>query len=64
MPRLRFGQDDVQFELRGVRCGLPTTRNLAVTFANLDERIALFAPFELTPPASFLLTRSRISITL
>jgi hypothetical protein len=24
VPRLRFGQDDVRFELRGVRCGLPT----------------------------------------
>jgi hypothetical protein len=23
-PRLRFGQDDVRFELKGVRCGLPT----------------------------------------
>jgi hypothetical protein len=24
MPRLRFGQNDVRFKLRGVRCGLPT----------------------------------------
>jgi hypothetical protein len=26
VPRLRFDQDDVRFELRGVRCGLPTIR--------------------------------------
>jgi hypothetical protein len=26
VPRLRVGQDDVRFELRGVRCGLPTNR--------------------------------------
>src|ERR1700704_2740804 len=26
VPRLGFGQDDVRFEFRGVRCGLPTTR--------------------------------------
>jgi hypothetical protein len=26
VPRLRLGQDDVRFELRGVRCGLPTIR--------------------------------------
>jgi hypothetical protein len=29
VPRLRFGQDDVRFELRRVRCGLPTIRALA-----------------------------------
>jgi hypothetical protein len=28
--RLRFGQDDVWFEFRGVRCGLPTTRELSI----------------------------------
>ena len=26
VPQLRFGQDDVWFELRRVRCGLPTNR--------------------------------------
>lgn len=30
----------------------------------VNERSELFAPFELTPPSSFLLTRPRISITL
>jgi hypothetical protein len=25
VPRLRFGQDDVEFELKRIRCGLPTT---------------------------------------
>jgi hypothetical protein len=29
VPRLRFGQDDVRFELGGVRCGLPTNRELS-----------------------------------
>jgi hypothetical protein len=28
VPRLRFGQDDVRFKFRGVRCGLPTIRKL------------------------------------
>jgi hypothetical protein len=27
----RFGQDYVRFELRGVRCGLPTTRQRQVS---------------------------------
>jgi hypothetical protein len=54
VPRLRFGQDDVRFELRAVRCGLPTTRpepypacsHVALRFldrpisANFDPRIA------------------------
>jgi hypothetical protein len=26
VPRLRFDQDDFRFELKGVRCGLPTNR--------------------------------------
>src|SRR5258708_14394668 len=30
VPRLRFDQDDVRFELRRVRCGLPTIRELTL----------------------------------
>jgi len=30
VPRLRFGQNDVRLELRGVRCGLPTIREFPV----------------------------------
>jgi hypothetical protein len=42
-PRLRFGQDDVRFELKGVRCGLPTIRavyavELKVQHAHLQDK--------------------------
>jgi hypothetical protein len=30
VPQLQFDQDDVRFELRRVRCGLPTNRTLSL----------------------------------
>lgn len=42
---VRLGQDDVQFELRGVRCGLPTIQTRE--FAAIGRRMLDdFAPFE------------------
>jgi hypothetical protein len=40
VPRLRFDQDDVRFELGRVRCGLPTTQELSVRCPPANFRIA------------------------
>ena len=38
MPQLRFGQDDVWFEVGGVRCGLSANRKLPASGGTRIER--------------------------